>query len=374
MLREEFPIFEKQIYINSCSKGALSLTVKQAYQQYLSDWQNLGSPWDDWVHKLEQTRSAFVSLINAQPHEVAVKTSVSDAVNALASSLDFSGERNKILVDDFAFPTTAQIWHAQAARGAKLVHIPESADTTIPLEYYEQAIDERTLLVSITLVCYRHGARQDARAIIQLAHERGALVMLDCYQALGTFPIDVQNLNADFVVGGALKYLLGSSGLAYLYVREELIDKLYPTATGWFAQADIFAMDIYHHNPSPTARRFESGTPPNPNLYAALAGLQLIEQVGVENIEAHLNELTGALKEGAYQRGYQIVTPDLHGAMIALKSQDVNQLVACLAGEKIIVSSRDDNLRVSAHFYNESSDIDVLLNTLKKYEHLLVFE
>lgn len=371
MLRERFPIFQQKVYINSCSKGALSTDVRAAYEHYLQDWEEKGSPWEYWVGQLEATRSAFARLIHAKSDEIAVKTSVSDAVNALASSLDLSG-RKKIVVDDFAFPTTAQIWHAQSSRGAEIVHVPEADNTTIPIEHYEAVIDENTLLVSLTHVCYRNGARQDIKPIVDLAHKHGALVMLDSYQALGTFPIDVQAMGVDFLVGGTLKYLLGSAGLAFLYVNETHIPNLYPTATGWFAQADIFAMDIYQYEPSLTARRFESGTPPNPNLYAALAGLDLLEEAGIETIEEHLIEITGAIKQGAREKGYQVVTPDLHGAMIAIKSNDAEQLVGCLAEDNIIVSSRDGNLRISAHLYNELSDVDALLDGLAKNSQLLV--
>ena len=371
MLRDRFPIFKDKVFINSCSKGALSIDVQEAYQQYLTDWASQGSPWELWVEQMELLRTQFASLLNAQSDEIAIKTSVSDAVNALASSLDFTGERNKIVVDDFAFPTTAQIWHAQKGRGAEVVHVAEADNHTIPLEYYEKAIDEQTLLVSLTQVCYRHGARQELEAIINLAHDRGALVLVDSFQALGTVPIDVQALNVDFLTGGTLKYLLGSSGLAFLYVRDEHISTLYPTATGWFAQADIFAMDIYQNTPSPTARRFENGTPPNPNIYAGLAGLGIIEDIGIHVIDSYLQMITGAIKDRSRDKGYTLVTPDTHGAMIAIRSNDVNLLVQSLAQEQIIVSSRDENLRISPHFYNNLSDIDALFDALAKYEHLL---
>lgn len=372
MLRERFPIFENKVFINSCSKGALSIDVQEAYEQYLNDWRTDGSPWELWVNQMEDLRTNFARFIHAQPDEIAIKTSVSDAVNALASSLDFSGERKKIVVDDFAFPTTAQIWHAQIPRGAEVVHVPEADNATIPLEHYAQVIDEQTLLVSVTQVCYRHGAQQDIRPIVELAHQHGALVLVDSFQALGTLPIDVGELDVDFLTGGTLKYLLGSSGLAFFYVRDELIQNLYPTATGWFAQADIFAMDIYGNAPSPTARRFESGTPPNPNVYAGLAGLNIIEEVGVDAIEDHLKIITGAIKDCAREKGYTVVTPDLHGAMLAIRSADVNQVVGGLSQEGIVVSSRDGNIRISPHLYNELSDVDALFAGLAKFEHLLL--
>ena len=156
---------------------------------------------------------------------------------------------------------------------------------------------------SIVTMGGSNGTMLDIKSIIDLAHAKGALVLVDSYQALGTTPIDVKKLDVDFLAGGVLKYLLASAGLAYLYVRKDLLNGLNPTSVGWFSQADIFAMDIYRNTPSPSARRFESGTPPVPNTYAAVAGIKLIQSVGVEAIERHIGELTGAIKAGAMQRG-----------------------------------------------------------------------
>jgi len=373
-IRDRFPLLKKKVYLNSCSQGALSIDVREAYHTYLQDWDDKGSPWELWVERGEAARQAFAGLIDAGPDEVAVCTSVSAGVSALASALDFSGERNKIVVSDFEFPTIAQIWHAQEQRGARVVHAP-AAGNIIPLERFADAIDERTKLVSITHVCYRNGSRLDVPAIVELAHQKGALVLLDSYQALGTFPIDVKALQVDFLSGGTLKYLLASAGLAYLYVRKELLPHLSPTSIGWFSQANIFAMDIYANTPAPTARRFESGTPPVPNIYAGVAGIKLIQSVGLPKIEAHLSEITGAIKEGAMRRGFNLVSPvdpARHGALITLRSHNVNMLVKRLEEGGVITSSRDDNLRISPHIYNNLSDVNRLMDCLTKHKELLV--
>lgn len=373
-LRERFPIFRKKTYINSCSQGALSTDVQQAYQQYLCDWEEQGSPWELWVERLEAVRHAFSALINAAPDEVAVTASVSHSISALASALDFSGERNKIVVSDFEFPTVGQIWHAQAQRGARVVHVP-AAGNSVPVERFADVIDERTKLVAVTHVCYRNGALLDLPTIIDLAHRKGALVLVDGYQTIGTMPIDVKQLKVDFLVGGVLKYLLSSSGQAYLYVRKDLLPTLQPTTGGWFTQANIFAMDNNAHTPSPTARKFEAGSPPVPNLYATLAGIKLIQSLGPERIQREIREVTGAIKEGVMRRGFNLVSPvdpAQHGALITVRSHKVDLLVKWLAAENIIVSSRDHNLRISPHFYNNQEDVSRLLNALTKHKALLV--
>ncbi len=373
-IRDRFPIFQKKVYLNSCSQGALSTDVMQAYQAYQQDWDEKGSPWELWVERSETARQQFAGLINADPNQVAVTTSVSAGVSALASALDFGGERNKVVVSDFEFPTIGQVWHAQERRCAKVVHVP-AAGNVIPVERFADAIDERTKIVSITHVCFRNGSRLDAPAIVDLAHRKGAWVLLDSYQTLGTLPIDVKTLNVDFLAGGVLKYLLASAGLAFLYARKELIPQLYPTSLGWFSQANIFAMDIYANTPSPTARRFESGTPPVPSIYAGVAGMKLIQSIGLERIESHLRDITGAIKEGAMRRGFNLVTPvdpAKHGALITLRSHKVDLLVKWLEQDGIITSSRDSNLRISPHIYNDLGDVSRLIDCLTRHRELLV--
>jgi selenocysteine lyase/cysteine desulfurase len=150
-IRSRFPIFENKVYLNSCSQGALSTEVRQAYDAYLHDWDEKGSPWEYWVERMEAARHAFAGLVNAEPSEVAVTTSVSAGVSALASGFDFTGERNKIVVSDFEFPTVAQVWHAQEVRGAKIVHVP-AAGNTIPVQRFADSIDELILIFFFILV------------------------------------------------------------------------------------------------------------------------------------------------------------------------------------------------------------------------------
>ena len=366
-IRSRFPIFETTTYLNSCSYGALSTDVRDAYYRYLDDWNERGSAWDRWVGMYESVRERFAALLHAGSDEIAVTFCASDGLNAIASALDFTGRRNQVVVSDLEFPTVGQIWHAQEKRGAEVRHVAE-CDGRIPLEHYERMINDRTLVVSIASVCYRNGSKQEVRPIVDLAHERGALVMLDAYQGLGAFPIDVKTLDVDFLIGGTLKYLLSSAGTAMLYVREELIEQLTPTFSGWFAQRDIDAMDIYCNEPASTARRFESGTPPVANVYAALAGVGLVQSVGVETIETHIAELTRAIKEGARAGGFELATPvedDAHGAMIAIRASDERAIVEALARDDVVTSCRDGNVRISPHIYNNIEDIERLLESLR---------
>ena len=235
-------------------------------------------------------------------------------------------------------------------------------------------IDEETALVAITYVSFRHGSKIDVAEVIRLAHDAGALILVDAFQAVGAIPIDVRALGADFVTGGALKYLLGSSGLGFLYCRQDLLADIVPTQTGWFVDEDIFKMDIYDYSPSPTARRFESGTPPIPNIYAGVAGMDLMDEIGIAETEQHVGRLTALLVEGLDRIGAKMVTPRdpaKRGPMIAVATTDEHAMVGALHEDGILTSPRDGNIRLSFHCYNSEDDIARIVDGLERHSDLL---
>jgi selenocysteine lyase/cysteine desulfurase len=373
--RHRFPIFEKRVYVNSCSQGALSDHVRDAYDAYLRDWDDKGAPWDYWVERTEAARAAFARLINAEPDEIAVTTSLSAGVAALASGLRYAGPRHKVVLTDWEFPTIGQIWHAQEARGARVVHVREDETGQIQPRSFRAAIDEETKLVSVTHVCYRNGAKLDVESVVRLAHEHDVPVLLDAYQTIGSIPIDVRALGVDFLACGTLKYLLGSAGLGFLYARRGLWESSWPTATGWFADEDIFKMDIHDYSPARNARRFQSGTPPVPSIYAGIAGIELMQEIGIAETQKHVRRLTELLIDGVDELGGTVVTPrdpNRRGALVCIKSTDAERLVSELDAEGIVTSSRDGNLRVSPHAYNTPEDIKAVLWELGRKRHLLV--
>jgi len=372
--RQRFPIFDRRVYINSCSQGALSDRVREAYADYLRDWDDRGAPWEYWIERTEAARTAFARLVNANPDEIAVTTSLSAGVAALASGLRYAGPRHKVVLTDWEFPTIGQIWHAQEARGARVVHVREDADGQIQPRAFRRLIDEETKLVSVTHVCYRNGARLDVDSVVRLAHEHEVPVLLDAYQAIGSIPIDVKALGVDFLACGTLKYLLGSAGLGFFYCRRELWEQAWPTATGWFADENVFAMDIHDYSPARNARRFQSGTPPIPAIYAGIAGIELMEEIGIAETQKHVRKLNELLIEGVEELGGTIATPrdpNRRGALICIKSTDAERLVGELDREGIVTSSRDGNLRVSAHAYNTPEDVKAVLWELARKRHLL---
>jgi selenocysteine lyase/cysteine desulfurase len=372
-IRSRFSIFQRKIYLNTCSQGALSDAVQAGLQDYMASWHEQGSPWELWVDRYEAARTAFARFINASPDEVAIVTSASAGINSVASALDF-GERKKVVLGEFEFPTMGHIWLAQRARGAD-VQFVKAEGNRIAAVNYEKMIDRNTLIVPLTHVCFKNGFRSEVNVITQIAHGSGALVMLDDYQDCGTRPVDVKAMDLDFFVTGTLKYLLGPPGLAFMYVRKELISSLAPTVTGWFAQANPFAFDPQHIDLSPTARRFESGSPSVPNVYAAVPGFELLREIGMKNVASHINTLTQSLLSCALDLGIRAKTPaDSAGPLVVLQSRDATLLVQKLAQSGIVGSNRHDGLRISLHVYNTMDDVKAVVEVLKKNMDLMVLD
>jgi selenocysteine lyase/cysteine desulfurase len=372
-IRSRFSIFQHKIYLNTCSQGALSDAVQAGLEDYIASWHEQGSPWDLWVERYEAARTAFAQFINACPDEVAIVTSASAGINSVASALSFR-ERKKVVMGEFEFPTMGHIWLAQRARGAE-VQFVSAQGNCIPAVNYEKMVDRHTIIVPLTRVCFKNGFRSEVNAVTQIAHTSGALVMLDDYQDCGTRPVDVKALDLDFFVTGTLKYLLGPPGLAFMYVRKELISSLVPTITGWFAQTNPFAFDPQHIDPSPTARRFESGSPSVPNLYAAVPGFQLLREIGMENVAGHIKRLTQSLLSCARDLGIRAKTPaDSAGPLAVLQSKDSTLLVQKLAESDIVASNRHDGLRISFHVYNTLDDVKAVAEVLSKNIDLMVLD
>lgn len=372
-IRSRFAIFKRKVYLNSCSQGALSDSVDAALRQYTATWHEGGSPWDLWVEKYEAVRAQFARLIGAEASEVAVIPSASAGMNSIASAFDFT-QRRKVVMGEFEFPTMGHVWLAQKRRGAQIEFIA-AREGRLPAESYARAIDDQTAVVPLTHICFMNGFRSDVAEITRAAHARGALVFMDDYQDCGTRPVNVKSLDVDFYVSGTLKYLLASSGVAFLYVRKNLIRSLTPTISGWFAQAQPFAFDVKHLDLAEDARRFEAGTPPIPSIYAAGAGIALLQEIGLENVSQQVGTLTQALIQGARGLGIRVKTPlDSVGPLVVLQSSNVDAVIAKLAELNIIVSGRHDGLRISFHVHNTLDDVRQVLEALDKFPELMVRE
>ncbi|HUQ81957.1 MAG TPA: aminotransferase class V-fold PLP-dependent enzyme [Gemmatimonadaceae bacterium] len=366
--RSRIPILAHAIPMNNCSQAPQSEPTREAADAYLESWARDGMDWDTWVTEVERARASFARLINADVDEVAVTSSVSHAVSALASALRFDGARNRVVASAAEFPTVGHVWLAQEPRGADVHWVPLSSDGTIELAEYAGRIDDRTRVVSAAHAYFANGFKQDIGAIARAAHEHDALLFVDAYQTLGTEPIDVRALGVDALAGGTLKYLMACAGVAFLYVRRELAEQLRPTVTGWFGRVNPFAFDAKGLDWAAGARRFDGGTPPIINAYIARAGLEIIHDVGPAAIGAWTRVLSDRLVNGGRERGLVQYGP----ADSSRKSPSTAFIVGAdsagverdLRARAVIASARGTSIRLAPHFYSTLDDVDQALDAL----------
>jgi selenocysteine lyase/cysteine desulfurase len=319
-----------------------------------------------WMPKLEEAKERFARLINAQPHEVTISHSISSALSSVASAIDHR-DRPAVVCCDLDFPTIPYQWLVKERLGVQVRYARSPNRIAVPLNAYEQVMDDRVALLATSHGFYATGAVQPIRALADLAHAHGARILVDGYHTVGVVPVDVKALDIDFYLGGTLKWLCGGPGLTFIYVSEELISELQPTISGWFASADQFAFDNQQHVLAPSADRFELGTPSVPTAYTGVAGMDLVLQAEPERIWPRLQMLTERVIARARRSGYGIMSPENaqeRGGIVMLRLKEPQETVNELAERGFTVDYRPGLLRVSPHFYNTMSDVDSLMDEI----------
>ncbi len=366
-VRGHIPSLGRLIPMNACSQAPQMDVTRQAALEYLDSWLRDGMDWDRWMEEVEAARAAFARLIGASPREVAIGTSVSQLTSSVASALDWSGSRTKVVATEGEFPTVAQVWRAQERRGARVAWVPVQ-DGIIPPDGYRELLDESTLLVSACHAYYQTGFRQELGPVVAAAHSVGALVYVDAYQSLGTGPLDVKALDLDFLSSGTLKFLMGIPGIAFLYVKPSVAERLEPTVTGWHGRVDPFSSDPRELTWAPGARRFDTGTPPVMEAYVGRAALDFLVQVGLEAIGGWNETLSRALIEGGEARGLRLLGTRDPGSKAPttafLVPGDSRAVEAALKARGIVASARGPALRLAPHFYSTFEEVETALNAL----------
>lgn len=370
--RKLFPTLTKTVHLSSCSQSAISLPVKEAINSYLESWTENGMDWMGWMERVQDAKNEFAALINAEPDEIAVLSSVSDAASAFASSLSFTSERNKVVTTDIDFPCIGHVWLSHEKRNAQVTFLPAEEDQTILVQSYEKTIDSSTLVTSVPHVSYYNGFKQNLKPLSSLAHSKGSYLFVDAYQSAGSVSIDVKDSNVDALVAGAQKFLLGIPGIAFMYIKKELANQLEPLTTGWFSRQNPFAFTNQILDYADGARRFDTGTPPMINAYASHAGLSLLNDIGVKRIETYLEHLSKVCLETAQKHRLEIASPldiEQKGSTTAIRVKNAVYLEGHLKSQGIIVSARNDVLRIAPHFYNTEEEI---VQTIEAIAHALI--
>jgi kynureninase len=365
--RAEFPVLERRTYLISASLGPLSRRARAAAQEHLELWSRLGPEelwFDHGLPKLDEVRAGFAGLIGADAAEVAIVPSVSSGLSSIATCLAFA-DRRKVVATALDFPTNHYVWRAQERRGAVLDVAPSPDGIRIDPEDVIARIDETTAIVNLNRVLFETSFIVDLAPIVEAAHVAGALVVVDDFHGTGVVPIDVHELGVDLLLTGVLKWLCGGQGLALLYCRADLLDRLEPLVVGWFGTVDPFAFDRSALRLRADARRFETGTYALPQAWTAAAALELIAEVGIARIRARNQELTRLIIERADEAGLEVLTPraaEQRGGLVSVRVPGgraaAERVLHELFARDVVLDSRHDRLRISPHFFNDEADIE----------------
>ncbi len=381
-VREQIPALSETTYLDNAGAGLPPLSVTRAMSEFIEDWSRKGENWEAWLQEVLELRGLFGRLVGGRPEEVGVVPSVSSALAAFAASLKYT-DRSKVVTSSLNFPTNVILWQRMREAGLlNTVEVLPSRNGRIKLEDYEKSIDDKTAVVSVDYVSWFSGYRERIKEIADLAHNHGALMVVDGFHALGVFPFDVKKDGIDVYVNGFYKWMCGPHGVACIYADRTVLPNLKPAYIGWHGIKDNvieriqagrdpfdvpFPLD--RATPSETAARFEWGTWASVTVRGAIEAAKFALDNDVGSRFQAIRKNRNRLLEGLRAQRVEILTPsedENPGAgIVTFGTKDHKALVKKLAERGIVVSGRFNHVRVSPHFYNTSEEIDKFLNALK---------
>jgi kynureninase len=368
--RAEFPIVDTCTYLVSHSLGAMPRRTADNMRLFADTWGARGvRAWSEGWWELGHTvGDVLAPIVGAPPGSISMHQNVSVAQGIIGSCFRYDGRRRKIVLTDLEFPTNIYLFEGFRRYGAEVVIVPSNDGIRTDLDRLLDAIDESTVLVPLSLVLFRSSYIQQARAVIEKAHRVGASVILDIYQAAGVIPVDLLALEADFAVGGSVKWLCGGPGAGYLYVRPDLANRLEPAFVGWAAHAAPFAFEAAPIRYAEPPERFQSGTPNVPALYAAQGGYEIVAEIGVDAIREKSLRLTRRMIDHAKAAGYRLNMPDddaERAGVVIVDVPDAEHAARELIRREVLVDYRPGaGIRMAPHFYNTGEEIDHAMGTL----------
>jgi len=370
--REEFPTLASGIHLLSHSLGPVPIAARDSMRTYCDAWENHAGEdaWaTSWWELTDQVGDRLARIIGGARGSVQIQPNASIGLSTVASCFEFaSAKRNKVVTSALDFPSTEYIWDAQRRLGAQLTVVPSDDGLTVPVDRLLREIDETTCLVALSHVSFLSSHRVPAREIVEHAHRKGALVLLDVYQSAGVMVLEAENWSVDFMIGGTIKWLCGGPACGYLYVRPDLQLDLQPKLTGWVAHERPFDFSRAPMHYASSIRRFAQGTPGIPGLYSALPGLQVVEEVGVAEIESESRRRTQWMIEFGVEHGWKVNSPrhpDERGGSVMIGVGDGPAMVERLNRQKVFVDCRPGvGLRISPHFFNTDEEVEEAMNIL----------
>ena len=370
--RAEFPVLQNTVYMISHSLGAMPRRTRDRLNEYADIWSTRSiRAWEEGWWTMPVTVGNLIGrIIGAGEGEVVMHQNVSICQAIVRSCFDWRGKRNKIVSEGLNFPSNGYIDYEAERLGARVVNVPSEDGITVPLDRLLAAIDEETLLVSVSHVIFKSAFLQDLAAITQRAHQVGAKVVADLYQSAGTVPVDVRDLGVDFATGGSVKWLCGGPGAGYLYVRRDLWPEMEPRLTGWMAHQRPFGFEPGAMEFADDAFRFLNGTPNIPAMYAAMSGYEIVNEVGTGAIREKSMRQTQRLLELGAEAGFAVrcpMDPAQRGGTVTLDVPDGQAVTKELSRRDFLVDYRPGaGIRMAPHFYTKDEELDLLVREIQK--------
>lgn len=370
-IRAEFPALETNTYLISHSLGAMPRRAYAALKEYADAWARDGIlAWERWFPMVRENGDRIGRLIGAPPGHIIIHQNVSTLLSIVLSCFDFL-KRDTVVSTDMTFSTNHYNLLARRDRGMFKLRVAESPDgIRMDTQRVVDLIDERVQLVLLDLVMFRSGGLIDVPAIVRAAHAKGALVLVDAYQGVGTVPVDVRAWDVDMLTGGSVKWLCGGPGSAYLYVRPELVATLEPFANGWISQKRPFAFDMSRVEYADDVHRFLGGTPSIPALYASRSGYEIVGEIGVAAIREKSLRQTQWLMDLADEQGLAVNTPRAaseRGGMVCVDFDGAEAVSKELLARRFLIDYRPKcGIRISPHFYTTDDELSAVMAQIRE--------
>jgi kynureninase len=369
--RKQFPALEECVHLISHSLGCVPAQAKDDLGEFFDLWRTKSiTAWSDWLPEVDRAAERIGKIISAPDGTVIMNQNVSTIMAVVASCFDYTPARNKVVYEALQFPTVSYVWQAEQRRGAQCVLVPSKDGLTIDTQAMCDAIDEHTLLVPISHVVYSSAYIQDVKRIVAKAKSVGAHVILDCYQSIGTLPVDVVDLGVAFACGGSVKYLCGGAGAAWLYVRKDLIEQFAPRVTGWFGNEAPFAFTMPEQTYADNVWRYMGGTPAVAALYQSRAGQRIVGEIGARKIRDKSTVMTQKCIDWVDELGMKLQSPraaEHRGGSIVFDFVGSADVCRELNRRKFFCDHRPGaGIRIAPHFYTKAEEIELFFGELKK--------
>ncbi len=378
-IRAEFPILKNYTYLISNSLGAVPKKVQIGLNRYYHLWENEGvKAWKkEWWDLSQKVSSELEEFLKAEKQSITMmpNATISHWVALSTAFPNPKNKRDKIIMTGLDFPSSIYAVSKIAEfMGWKLEIVKSENPVYLETDKITQKIDDSTLFVATSHVCFKSAFIQDLSSIVEKARKTGTKTVIDGYHAPGILPVNLKESGIDFYIGGCLKWLCGGPGNAFLYIRPELSNKIQPSLSGWFAHENPFAFDLdlkYTSGPY----RFMSGTPPIPALYTATAGLKIIRKIGIKNIRKKSVSMTEKIIEKSRERQFSIYSPlpsEIRGGAVSVHIPHAFPIKQALERKKILVDFRkgktdkEDVIRIAPHFYNEEKEVEYFFNQVEE--------